>query len=99
MSKVVIELDETEEKTDLDIYIHRYEILGALREMDELRRSIYKGWHNFSKVLVRDKKSIVTDEELHSSEYNYNGVVEYIDSSEVMDRIDSILEDVYRYLN
>ena len=33
MSKVVIELDETEEKTDLDIYIHRYEILGALREM------------------------------------------------------------------
>ena len=48
---------------------------------------------------MRDKKSIVTDEELHSSDYNYNGVVEYIDSSEVMDRIDSILEDVYRYLN
>lgn len=99
MSKIIIELDENEENTDLDLYIHRYDILGAIRELDGFRRDIYKGWHNLDRVLVRNKSVVVTAEDTQKDDYDIQGVHEYIDSSEIIDKLDNILSNVYKFIN
>lgn len=106
MAKVTFEFDENEDRDDVSIIVNRHKLLSALYEIQNLRRTLYKGYYNendYVSILTEDRKPIrmITDEEQNQANLKgetIKNTVGYVREEFVIDEIDRALSDVYDLL-
>jgi len=107
MAKVTFEFDENDDRCDVNVIVNRHKLLTALYDIQNLRRSLYKGYYNendYVSILTEDRKPVrmITDGE--HKEANMKGetienTVGYVREEYVIDEIDRALSDVYDLLD
>lgn len=94
MGKVTFEFDDIEENYEVLLTVNRHKLAHALDELKDYKRQYYKGYLTDT-MLIRDGKTVVTEEERKSYDYDYKGVEEYIKTSTVENDLERILDIVY----
>lgn len=106
MAKVTFEFDENEDRSDINEIVNRHKLLNALYEIQNLRRTLYKGYYNendYVSILTEKYKPIrmITQEELKEASMTGKSIentVGYVREEYVIDEIDRALSDVYDLL-
>lgn len=98
MSKVIYEFNENEESRDIDLINARYKMVHALNELQDFRRTLYKGWLNEEDMInVKDTKVLTKEDydKLHEEgKLYFEGTKRYISYDYVEQKIDYILNDI-----
>lgn len=100
MAKVIFEFDESEEKQDLNIIINRDKLVQALTKLAELRSVIVNNkFYRDELIYVKNNKVLDINELTYELDKEFENSKEYLDKEYIEDRIGSILEDMYEYLD
>lgn len=107
MAKVIFEFDEGTDGYDIEVIVNRNKLLSALYEIQNLRRTLYKGYYNqndYISILTEDQKPIrmITNDEIeeaNSKGETIEDTVGYVREEYIIDEIDRILSDVNSLLD
>lgn len=97
MAKVTFEFDEFDDRRDINVIVNRHKLENALCDLSHLRRNLYKGYINDT-IVVKDNEVVYKDGKA-LKEYDTENTEEYINTSNVINELDRILEDVYSIIN
>lgn len=92
MAEVTFKFNEDEDREDINIIINRHKLVYALNELQNYRRSLYKGYEP-GLVIIKDNKVVCKDNK-QLEEYNIEGTESLIRDDDIIKRIDNILENV-----
>lgn len=93
MGKVTFEFDEIEDNQDIRNIINRNKFIYALDELRKYRRTLCKGYVN-NQIIVKDKKVIAESTEILTLNENIEGRKAYIPINDVIDELDSCLNEI-----
>ncbi len=96
MAKTIFEFDEFEDRDDINIIVNRHKLVTALYELANLRRNLYKGYAN---IIVVKNNEIVFKDGRALKEYNTDNTEEYINTDDIINKIDGILEEINSLIN
>ncbi len=96
MAKTIFEFDEFEDRDDINIIVNRHKLVTALYELANLRRNLYKGYTNI--IVVKDNEIVFKDGRA-LKEYNTDNTEEYINTDDIINKIDGILEEINSLIN
>lgn len=96
MAKTIFEFDEFEDRDDINIIVNRHKLVTALYELANLRRNLYKGYANI--IVVKDNEIVFKDGRA-LKEYNTDNTEEYINTDDIINKIDGILEEINSLIN
>lgn len=97
MAKVTFEFDEFEDRDDINVIVNRHKLLNALYELSNYRRGLYKGYEPGT-IVVKDNKVVYRDNK-KLEDYELEGSESFIGDELVIQKIDTILNDVYDLIN
>ena len=95
MAKTIFEFDEFEDRDDINIIVNRHKLVTALYELANLRRNLYKG---YAIIVVKDNEIVFKDGRA-LKEYNTDNTEEYINTDDIINKIDGILEEINSLIN
>jgi len=96
VAKTIFEFDEFEDRDDINIIVNRHKLVTALYELANLRRNLYKGYTNI--IVVKDNEIVFKDGRA-LKEYNTDNTEEYINTDDIINKIDGILEEINSLIN
>lgn len=96
MAKTIFEFDEFEDRDDINIIVNRHKLVTALYELANLRRNLYKEYANI--IVVKDNEIVFKDGRA-LKEYNTDNTEEYINTDDIINKIDGILEEINSLIN
>lgn len=97
MAKVTFEFDEYDDRRDINVIVNRDKLQNALYDLSNFRRNLYKGYVPDT-IVVKDNE-VVFKEGRALKEYNTENAVEYMETSDIINELDRILDDVYPIIN
>lgn len=99
MAKVTFEFDETEDRDDINLIVNRYKLVSALYDIQDYRRSLYKGYiDERDSIVVKDNKVVYKDGE-KLEDYDIDNAICYIKETSLINKLDDIIDKVYKLIN
>lgn len=98
MSKVIFELDEDEDRIEIENIMKRDNFIYVLEKIREYRRKLSKGYIN-NEIIVKDRKVIAEGTEVLTLDGDITGRKSYIPVSDVIDELDDCLKTVLELLD
>lgn len=97
MGKVTFEYNENEDSYDLALINKRHTMMRALYDLADYRRSIYKG--NLNRYAIIKNNEVVYKDGQKVKDYDVEDAHMYIHDTDIIEKLDDILENVTDLLN
>lgn len=84
---------EFKDSNDVNLVVNRYKMINSISRLADYKRGLEK-YDMPGEIIVKDNK-VLSEEELKDYNSSFEGRKSYIETEEVIRKLDDILEDVY----